>query len=33
LISATGRPGQQPDLATLVASFARDEATLASRAA
>jgi hypothetical protein len=33
LISAPGRRGQQPDLATLVASFARNEATLAPRAA
>jgi predicted N-acetyltransferase YhbS len=33
LISASGRRGQQPDLATLVASFARNEATLAPRAA
>jgi len=33
LISAAGRRGQKPDLATLVASFARDEATHASRAA
>ena len=33
LISSSGRRGQQPDLATLVASFARNEATLAPRAA
>jgi predicted N-acetyltransferase YhbS len=33
LISAAGRRGRKPDLATLVASFARDEATLAPRAA
>jgi predicted N-acetyltransferase YhbS len=33
LISATGQRGQQPDLATLVASFARNQATLAPRAA
>jgi hypothetical protein len=32
LISAAGRRGQKPDLATLVASFAH-EATLAPRAA
>ena len=33
LISATGQRGQQPDLATLVASFAHNQATLAPRAA
>ena len=33
LISASGRREQQPDLATLVAGLARNEATLAPRAA